>query len=721
MSAIFFPTFAKRTGTITLLLCGALWGQSPLRADGSADAKPTADGKTPAGVTAEEEPADKNWIEFGIGGLIIHGDEAQYSQEHRQSGPVYGGIQDLHFEQTVGKNAQFTIDGHALFDQHDYDVKLELSQPDLGYIQAGYTEFRSWYDGNGGFFPVNGQFFPPPFPDMTLDRGEAWIEFGLRKPDWPEITIRYSHLFRSGQKDSTIWGDTNQTGLTTGQTERKIAPAFRDIDETRDIVSLEATKTFGKTDVGLGMRYEHDSNDDSLNLWRGAGNVPPAVPPPGNQRFVTEKSTDDVNLFSGHATTVTRFSDSFWLTTAYAYTTLTDDIGGSRIYGTTYNAAYSDPVPTLGARDHGFLNLAGTTQLNQWVINLNTMWVPFKDLTVLSAFRFTWENKQSDAVYLDTTTRDIPPIPHASNSFEDINTFAQTLDVRYTGITNWVFYAQGDWEEQYGDIHESESEIDTPPINGIKNLNLLWQKYAAGFNWYPLDRVNLSAQYFYKSLQYDNQSTVDGQQLVNQEWDTNDVNVRLSWRPRLPSCMGVLALVTRYDYATVSVYGQWAAPDSPPFQSLRTALITNQVITESLTWNPSARLYLQANLSYVLSKTNTPADYNITPNTIPTVLDFTNDYWTAGGAVGFALDKDTDLRVEYSHYRADNYVNNALAGVPYGLSATEDSVSASIGRQITKHVRLRLQYSYFNYTDETSGNHNNYQAHSIFSSLLFGF
>ena len=221
--------------------------------------------------------------------------------------------------------------------------------------------------------------------------------------------------------------------MTTDVTERKITPAFRDIDETRDIVSLEAAKTFGKTDVGLGMRYEHDNNNDSQNLWRGGGGVPPAVPPPGTQRFITEKSTDDVDLFSGHATTVTRFSDSFWLTTAYSYTSLIDDIGGSRIYGTTYNAAYNNPVPTLGSRDHGYLNLAGTTQVKQWVINLNTMWVPLKGLTVLSAFRFTWENSQSDTVYLDTTLREIPPIPHASNSFQDINTFAQSLEMRYTG------------------------------------------------------------------------------------------------------------------------------------------------------------------------------------------------------------------------------------------------------------------------------------------------
>ena len=92
--------------------------------------------------------------------------------------PVFGGIQDLHFEAPVGKKGLFTIDGHAIFDQHDYDVQLELSQPDLGYIQAGYTEFRSWYDGNGGFFPVNGAFFPPPFPRYDLGSrrgvGRVW-------------------------------------------------------------------------------------------------------------------------------------------------------------------------------------------------------------------------------------------------------------------------------------------------------------------------------------------------------------------------------------------------------------------------------------------------------------------------------------------------------------------------------------------------------------------
>jgi hypothetical protein len=509
--------------------------------------------------------------------------------------------------------------------------------------------------------------------------------------------------------------------LTTGQTTRKIAPAYRDINETRDTFSLDAVQTFGNTDIGLGMRYEHDSNDDRLQLWRGAGQVPPVVPPPGSERFITQRETDKIDLFSGHATTETRFSDSFWLTTGYSYTTLGSDLTGTRIYGPTYNSAYSDPIATIGIRDHGFLNLAGSAQIEQYVVNLNAMWVPMKNLTVLSAFRYTAENKQSDAVYLDTTLRAIPPIPTAVSSSENFNTFAETLEVRYAGVANWLFYARGEWEEQSGDIHESNEVDEAEPLLGTKNLDLFWQKYTAGFNWYPLERLNLSAQYFYKNLQYDNASTADGQQLQNQEWDTNDVNVRLTWRPKIPAKLGMLALVTRYDYSIVSVYGQWGIPDEPPFQSLRTALITNQSITESITWNPLARLYLQGDFSYVLSKTNTPADYNFTPNTIPTVLDFTSDYWTAGGAIGFALDPKTDLSVEYSYYRANNYVNNAVAGLPFGEGATENTVSASISRQIAKNIRLKLQYRYFNYTDATSGGHNNYEAHSLFSSLQFRF
>jgi hypothetical protein len=200
--------------------------------------------------------------------------------------------------------------------------------------------------------------------------------------------------------------------------------------------------------------------------------------------------------------------------------------------------------------------------------------------------------------------------------------------------------------------------------------------------------------------------------LLSQELDTDDVNFRVTWRPKLPPKLGTIAFVTRYDYVRGTIDGQWGiSPANPPGVGLtgityieqRTAEVTNHVITESITWNPCPRLYLQGNVSYVLNETDTPADINLIPNISPTVLDFKNDYWTASGSAGFALNDKTDLRAEYSYYRADNYENNSLVALPYGMGATEHTVSASVSRQIAKNVHLKVQYSYFHYTDETSG------------------
>ncbi len=386
-----------------VLICAGTFAATGLRAGETTDGKAVT-------TTTEEAPEYKNWIELGVGGTIVNGDNAQFEQEHRlPANTAYGGIQDLHFEGPLGKDGLFSLDGHAIWDTNDYDITLQLSKPKLGYIKAGFTEFRSWYDGNAAFFPHNDVFFEPPFPEMHIDRGDAWVELGLRVPDWPEITIRYSHEFRFGQKDSTIWGDTNLTGLAV-QPTRKIVPSFRDIDEKRDIFSFEASKTIGNTDFLLGMRYEHNTNDYSLNMERGAGQLPPVVPPPGQQRKVTQQQNDDVDLFSGHGITETRLTDSLWFTAGYSYTTITNDLSGSRIFGTHWDSAFGEPVPTLGQRDHAFIDLAGTAQIKENLFNANLFWMPLENLAILTGFRYTHQNNDSDSTFIaEEPVRNTPP------------------------------------------------------------------------------------------------------------------------------------------------------------------------------------------------------------------------------------------------------------------------------------------------------------------------
>jgi len=710
-----------------VLVCAGTFAAAALRAGD------TTDGKTTTTTTEEQTEQYNNWIELGIGGVITSGDKAQFEQQHWLPGDQpYGGIQDLHYEQTVGKDATLAVDGHAIWDTNDYDIQVQLSQPKLGYIKAGFTEFRTWYDGNAGFFPHNDVFFNPPYPEMHIDRGDVWVELGLRVPNWPEITIRYEHEFRDGQKDSTTWGDTTLTGLPVNPT-RKIVPSFRDIDETRDIVSFEASKTFGNTDVLLGMRYEHNENEDSLNMERNAGQV--GVVPSG-QRKVTEMQNGDVDLFSGHGITVTRFSDSLWFTAGYSYTTLQNDISGTRVFGTHWDSAFGEPVPTLGEFDTDFIDLAGTAQVKENLFNANLFWMPLESLTVLMGLRYTHENLDTESTFLDlepvpNTPPFSPTNPQGGFHFgspvlgfggrsSDDNLFAERLELRYTGIKDWLFYFEGEWEEEWGHVNENQSIDGDVPLD--KDTNALGQKYTVGVNWYPTIRLSLSGQYFHRIASYDQDLFSSAhQRLFNQDWNVDDLNVRITFRPKIPAWLGALSLVTRYDFVHTAIDSQWFV-EGETLAEEQTGVIKQHVISEALNWNPVARFYMQVNFSYTLNQTDTPANNtDLVPNTSPTVVNFRNDNWTVATGAGYIIDDKTSFYTDYSFFCANDYFKNPAVAVPYGLGATEHAVSATLTRQLSKNTRLLLRYGYFNYRDETSGGHNNYRAHSLFSSLQIRF
>jgi hypothetical protein len=112
--------------------------------------------------------------------------------------------------------------------------------------------------------------------------------------------------------------------------------------------------------------------------------------------------------------------------------------------------------------------------------------------------------------------------------------------------------------------------------------------------------------------------------LINQDWNTDDLNVRITFRPKIPTRLGTLSLVSRYDFVRTTIDGQWEVfSDGEVLAEKQTGVTTQHVITEAITWNPLARFYLQANVSYTLNQTDTPANnIDLLPNTSPTVVNF---------------------------------------------------------------------------------------------------
>src|SRR5688572_12245821 len=143
-----------------------------------------------------EEPAKteadyRNWFDVSVGGNFVRGNKASFKQRHQLPQDFYGGVDEFHYEQDLGKKGLLEIDGHGIFDNEDYCLKLNVEHPDYGFVRGGYREFRSWYDASGIYLPVNDAWFDIFDDETAVDRGELWFEAGLTRPNVPRVTFRY--------------------------------------------------------------------------------------------------------------------------------------------------------------------------------------------------------------------------------------------------------------------------------------------------------------------------------------------------------------------------------------------------------------------------------------------------------------------------------------------------------------------------------------------------
>lgn len=677
---------------LVMTCCLRLAGAEPAPA-----AKPEKAAAKPEKKETEEkeEKTDLvNSIGFSVGGAIVDGPRSQFQRRYRIGGDrPYGGLDELHLEKEISKTGVLKVDGQALIGNYDYSMKLEISEPDTGYVRAGYRQFRTWSDGTGGFDPLTAAWFPLADQVLHLDRGEAWIEAGLTLPDWPKLKLRYSHQFRDGTKDSTIWGQA--AGMAVPGGRLGITSSFWDIDEDRDIIQGDLSHKLGKTDLGVGLRYEIDRLNNGLHL---------------NQQYkagtITQREGQRTTEFSAHAFTETRFNDKILLTSGYSYTTLDTDLSGSRVFEPT--------VPTTPLA--GFLGLTGGSALREYVFTLNLQAMPWDNFTIVPSIRAQKQDVNGMSLFANTYPVG-PPEDLSAQNENDYLEVSGRLEARYTGLTNWVFYARGDWVQGDGDQVERQIALATGALQLLRDTDYtrFTQQYTAGLNWYPVRKLNLSGQYYHKTRENDYNhltsfSTLGGLYpafLQAQDFETDDLNIRINWRP-----LNTVTLVSRYDYqvSTVDTLGTGLS-------TIESGNLKSHIFSESLTWSPLNRLYLQGGLNYALNELSTPAsDLNST-----LVQKSENDYWTATFSAGLALDQKTDLRAQYLYSRADNYLINSTVSQPYGAGFEEHGVTMTLVRMLRKSVRWTLQYGYSSFRDQAAQGRNDFNAHLIYSGLLYRF
>lgn len=639
------------------------------------------------------------WLELSGQYVEVDGRDATFRQRHQMPTGASGGVESFYWENFLSNDVTMVIEGRSIFDENENFLNLRFTKEDTGFISVGFKETRTWYDGSGGYYPPDDLWFEPVHDEMFIDRGEFWIAGGLAIPDIPLVTLRYSHSYRRGLKDSTVWG---RAAVTAGGT-RGIRPSFREIDETKNVFDATVSHEFGNTTAGLGGRYEVFDQDNTLDL--------------GNPRHNEQMESDAV---SGRAWTKTEINEKTDLSTGYMYTKLDTDIGGDRLY---------DP-PGTGIRDYELTDIRGGAKVDQHVVNVSLMSRPWEHFAIIPSLRA--EKQELDAISRWTQSVQATATTHLNDlaSERDTTEFAQRLELRYTGLERWHLFARGDWMQADGDLQEvlfEDGMLDTERDTDFERTH---QTYTVGAQWYPTTGLSFSTQYARKIRENDYDHPIPGgigrhpAFLQRQDFTTDAFNIRATIRPT-----GAVTLVSRYGLELTEIESQGSltagvAPDpvtQVPGGTIKSGDRTRHSFNQSVSWMPLPRLFLLGSVNYVIDSLETPAS-EADGAAEGLVLESENDFLVANLGMAFAYSERTDFNVDYFYYIADNYEDNSGRSVPYGVGEREHGVTANMVYRIDSNLLWKIGYGFFNYRDKgTWGGNRDYDAHLAHTGITVHF
>ncbi len=689
-----------RTGTLASLFLAAL---APVRAY-----------DVPIAPELDPNSTKENWLSLSGGAFIsLDGHEGSYQRRHQHEGAGFGGVDSFRYVRSLENDRTLRIDGKAVVGDGDYAVRAVLRDENNGwYLEAGFRESRVFYVGSGGYSP--GALWIQPIDDqLAIDRGEYWLEAGYERDAWT-FKIRGSRRYREGEKDSTMWGDTIFAGV--GTASRKIVPTLLDIDETRTSLVLDLGYETETMEAGAGLRFENIEIDNTAYSLRNPGQPNPTG---SGQRWQRTETGSDSDLFSGHVFSVFGVGDRLTLSGAASTTSIDTTLSGNRVFGATPDAPYVANFPRVST-GHGFNDMHGNTQWDQWVLVGNAVYVPAKNWTINGGLRFENQTQDSFSEYLETAGPANNPLeePFEQEGEREFDEFLATLEANYRGISNWVFTPFVEYAAGEGNLVEHQIEGHAPAaivlIDRDTDYERDYLKYGLTARWYPSRMFNTAVGAYRKERNNsydavaDNTPPVGGNRypafIDDQDFTTNDIYVKATIRPT----PGV-SLTARWDR-------QRNAIETTEQGLLGTARADQDVdiISATITWVATANISTQIGVNQVGDSMVTETVNAVSP-TSPSIGRFQSDYRTLHAIVMIALDESSDLQLDYYGFDSDNYKGLHTVSLPYGLEASETVLGATYSRRLSADRSFSLRLVYSDYEEPSSGGNLDYD-----SLMLYG-
>ena len=603
-----------------------------------------------------------------------------------------GGIEDARLHDVIAKDLTLDAEGRFILDDHDYKLQLQLTKKDVGFVRAGFTQYRDYFNNEGGFYrPFSPSSLRLP-QDLGVDVGDIYFDAGLTLPNLPKVTVGYEHQYRVGDESLLEWG-----GVTQGTTTRKIAPSSKSIEEYTDIIKLSAEYDIHDVHLLDDFRFEHfhdgDTRDDtSFNLNDGSSQT------------VTVHEDYHHDAFYNTFHMDSHVNEKVYWSLGYLFSTLSGN-GDMQVV----------TPPPLGPFANNWVAQAISVDLDSHVVNLNAMFGPFQSLIMYGGLQAekTETHGFANALLTEGTSA---ATTNRIHSFNDTKSLEETVGARYTKIPFTTLYAEGRWTEQQADLDENELQDGASSLALDSDGTVFRQDYRVGFDTAPLPRVTLAAHYRHYIDHDDYDYDTDTEPgypgfITAQDFTTDEAMGKLTLRPCSRFNVSWTYQLVSTDTRTTSE----AVPLLAPGGSLQSANYQAHIFSVSSTVIPLPRWYVTGYVSVQDTHTSAFANHD------PSVQAYKGDVYTLMWTTGYAIDDKTDFTLEYSYSRSDNFQNNSDVGLPLGLSFQRHALVAGLSRKISKYVIAHLRYGFYDYDESSTGGFNDYVAHLVNASCTVHF
>ncbi len=606
-----------------------------------------------------------------------------------------GGVQNFSMVQQVSPDEKVTLSGHVVLPGQDIDVQYALDKTDIGFIHAGLTEWRKYYNDTGGF---DSAATPPGFElnrNLYIDNGRAWVDFGLALPQRPQVVLGYEYQFREGSEANLDWGIVNT---------KNIYPATQAVNERTHILKLGVTYDLDDWHLEDNARVEY--------YRLGNDSVEPAIFLGGTSPDTFFNTRDIYKSFQGMNTlTLEKQIRDWWFASGGFYYS---KLSGSDFFNQVTTIPSFSFSTTLASQQI-------TLRRESEIFSLASLFTPLDYLTFSIGAQNEWTSQDGfGASVPDFDVGANAPAGSTSDTFKA----SQNADIRFTKIPFTVFYADAQVEEK----SISESEEEDPDVL-LRQSSITDDRYdlKAGFNVSPWRWVSWNTQFDHKASRtdYDNPldivNSINGPTngypafILNRKIKGDELETKLDLRPArwLKTTLTYQWSDTKYSSTTDPAFDFTLLEAVSPGGTIVDGHYKMQTVGVGTTITPVPQFYLNGTFTYSHSRAVT-AD-----NGDPSIVPYRGAIFTASTTATYAWNAKTALQAAYIFTTSDYGENNAVGGVPLGLDFTRHELIVGLTRQLTQHLTAALHYEFSQYTEAGTGNGNNFTANGIFASFAY--